>query len=88
MKLLKWFLPCLCVRTLVISEFFRLCVRSSVFSGIITYGIGRLLPCHIYLIMLIQILLYPSVYLLLAKLLKMEELAIYTGIITKSFHRK
>ena len=60
----------------------------AVFSGIITYGIGRLMPCHIYLIMLIQILLYPSVYLLFAKLLKMEELAIYTGIITKSFHRK
>lgn len=58
------------------------------FTGVITYGIGQLLPCHLYLTMLLQLLIYPTVYIIFAKLLKMEELTIYTDIITKSIHRK
>jgi len=60
----------------------------AVFAGAVSFGIGRILPCHPYLIMIIQLLIYPTVYLLIAKLLKMEELEIYTDIITKSIHRK
>ena len=56
--------------------------------GSLTYAIGRILPCHIYLTMLIQIILYAGLYLLIAKWLKMEELNTYLGIFAKIIHRK
>jgi O-antigen/teichoic acid export membrane protein len=56
--------------------------------GALTYALGLTLPCHIYLTMLIQIILYLGLYILLAKLLKMEELNTYLGIFAKVIHRK
>jgi O-antigen/teichoic acid export membrane protein len=56
--------------------------------GSLTYALGRILPCHIYLTMLIQIILYAGLYLLIAKWLKMEELNTYLGIFAKIIHRK
>ncbi len=56
--------------------------------GSLTYALGRILPCHIYLTMLIQIILYTGLYLLIAKWLKMEELNTYLGIFAKIIHRK
>ena len=56
--------------------------------GALTYALGLILPCHIYLTMLIQIILYFGLYILLAKLLKMEELNTYLGIFAKVIHRK
>ena len=56
--------------------------------GALTYAFGRILPCHIYLTMLIQIILYLALYILMAKLLKMEELDTYLGVFDKIIHRK
>jgi len=56
--------------------------------GALTYGLGLILHCHIYLTMLIQIILYIGLYVLIAKLLKMEELNTYLGIFAKIIHRK
>ena len=56
--------------------------------GALTYVLGLILPCHIYLTMLIQIVLYLGLYILIAKLLKMEELNTYLAIFAKIIHRK
>ena len=56
--------------------------------GAMTYVLGLILPCHIYLTMLIQIVLYLGFYILIAKLLKMEELNTYLAILAKIIHRK
>ena len=64
------------------------CLFIALLSGVLAYGLGRLLPLHIYVIMLIQILVYAALYLLLAKLLKIEGLQTYTEIITNRLHRK
>ena len=56
--------------------------------GALTYALGLILPCHIYLNMLIQIVIYLSLYILISKLLKMEELSTYLGIFAKVIHRK
>ncbi len=56
--------------------------------GALTYVLGFILPCHIYLTMLIQIVLYLGLYILIAKLLKMEELNTYLAIFAKIIHRK
>jgi O-antigen/teichoic acid export membrane protein len=60
----------------------------AVIVGALTYGLGLILPCHIYLTMLLQIILYIGLYILIAKLLKMEELNTYLGIFAKIIHRK
>lgn len=64
------------------------CLVIALVSGALTYAIGQMLHCHIYITMLIQIVIYLVFYLLMAKLLKMEELSTYLGIISKIIHRK
>lgn len=64
------------------------CLILALLTGVLTYALGRLLPFHSYLTMLLQIIVYPTLYLLTAKLLKMEELNTYMGIVTNIIHRK
>lgn len=64
------------------------CFLLAAIVGAVTYGIGTLLPGHPSLVMLIQILMYASLYLLIAKALKMEEFQTYYDIVTNMFHRK
>lgn len=64
------------------------CLLLAVAVGILIYGLGRLLPCHPYLTMLIQIILYTSLYVAFAKILKMDELATYVSVFTNLIHRK
>lgn len=65
-----------------------LCLLLAVVVGVLTYGLGLLLPCHPYLTMLIQIIFYTCLYIVLAKTLKMDELATYMNIFTNLIHRK
>ncbi len=60
----------------------------AVFVGAITYGLGLVLHCHIYLLMLIQLCVYATLYLLSAKLLKMEGFDTYFAVLTKLLLRK
>ena len=64
------------------------CLILALFTGVVTYLLGLILPINIYLIMLIQIVVYIILYLVLAKLLKMEELNTYMGIVANIIHRK
>ncbi|MBR4912934.1 MAG: lipopolysaccharide biosynthesis protein [Bacteroidales bacterium] len=64
------------------------CLLLALFIGALTYGLGLLLHCHPYLIMLLQIILYLGLYVAVAKILKMEELDTYVGIISNIVHRK
>lgn len=64
------------------------CLALAIFSGALTYILGTILPYHVYLTMLIQIIVFVSLYLLTAKLLKMEELATYLGVFSAIIHRK
>lgn len=64
------------------------CLILALLSGAMTYALGLLLPLHSYLTMLLQIIVYPTLYLSTAKLLKMEELNTYLGIVTNIIHRK
>ena len=65
-----------------------LCLLLALVIGALTYGLGLLLHCHPYLIMLLQIILYLGLYVAVAKMLKMEELDTYVGIISNIVHRK
>jgi hypothetical protein len=58
------------------------------FTGALTYGVGLLFSFHPVLIMLIQIAIYLSLYILIAKILKMEELDTYFSTLTNIIHRK
>lgn len=64
------------------------CLLASLVTGALIYGLGLVLPCHPYLTMTIQITLYVILYLLAAKLLKMEELDTYSSILSNILHRK
>ena len=64
------------------------CLLAALVAGAITYALRNLLPIHIYIIMLIQIIVYALVYILLAKLLKIEGLQTYITTLSKLFHRK
>ena len=64
------------------------CLFIALLAGALAYGLGRLLPLHIYIVMLIQILVYAALYLLLAKLLKIDGLQTYTDIIINRLHRR
>jgi O-antigen/teichoic acid export membrane protein len=64
------------------------CLLIAVVTGVLTYGFGLLLHCHPYLTMLFQIILYVGLYISIAKILKINELDIYLGIITNIVHRK
>lgn len=64
------------------------CLLIAVVTGVLTYGFGLLLHCHPYLTMLFQIILYVGLYISIAKILKINELDIYFGIITNIVHRK
>ena len=63
------------------------CFLLALVTGALTYGFGLLLHGHPYFIMLIQIILYLALYAVIAKILKMEELDTYFGIITNIVHR-
>ena len=65
-----------------------ICLILALLTGVVTYLLGLILPINIYLIMLIQIIVYIILYLVLAKLLKMEELNTYMGIVANILHRK
>jgi len=65
-----------------------MCLLIAVVTGALTYGFGLLLSFHPVLIMLIQIALYLCLYVLFAKILKMEELDTYFSTITNIIHRK
>lgn len=65
-----------------------LCLLAAMVTGILVYGLGMALPCHPYLTMLIQITFYILLYLLIAKLLKIDELATYTSVLTNIIHQK
>jgi O-antigen/teichoic acid export membrane protein len=65
-----------------------ICLFLALLTGALIYGLGLLLHCHPYLIMLLQIALYIGLYILIAKILKMEELDTYFGIISNIIHRK
>jgi O-antigen/teichoic acid export membrane protein len=65
-----------------------ICLLAALVTGALIYGLGLVLPFHPYLIMLIQIILYVTFYLLIAKLLKIDELATYSSILTNIIHRK
>lgn len=64
------------------------CLILAIITGVLTYLLGLILPINIYIIMIIQIVVYLSIYILTAKLLKMEELDTFFGIVTKLVHRK
>lgn len=64
------------------------CLLTALVAGAITYALKSLLPLHIYIVMLIQIFVYAIVYILLAKLLKIEGLQTYVTTLSKMFHRK
>jgi len=64
------------------------CFLVAAVAGALTYGLGMLLPIHIYMVMLIQIIVYIALYLLLAKLLKIEGLQTYTDVFTKMINRR
>ena len=64
------------------------CLLIAVVTGALTYGFGLLLHCHPYLTMLFQIILYVGLYISIAKILKINELNVYLGIITNIVHRK
>ncbi len=64
------------------------CLFIAALAGVLTFCLGQILPIHPYLIMLIQIIVYAALYLLLAKLLRIEGLQTYTEILTNMLHRK
>lgn len=64
------------------------CLMLALVTGALTYGIGLILPCHPYLIMLIQIIFYVCLYVGIAKILKVEELKTFISIFTNIIHRK
>ena len=64
------------------------CFIVAALAGALTYGLGSVLHIHLYLVMLVQIIVYAVLYLLLAKLLKIEGLQTYTDIVTNLIHRK
>jgi len=64
------------------------CLLAAATAGALTYLLGRVLPLNMYVVMLIQIVVYALLYLLLAKLLKIEGLQTYTDILTNLLHRK
>ena len=64
------------------------CLILALLTGVLTYLLGLILPINIYLIMIIQVVVYLIIYLLTAKLLKMEELNTYVGIVSNIIHRK
>jgi len=64
------------------------CLMLALVTGALTYGIGLILPCHPYLIMLIQIIFYLCLYVGIAKILKVEELKTFISIFTNIIHRK
>ena len=64
------------------------CLLVAVVAGALTYGLGLLLPIEMHLAMLIQIIVYTVLYLLLAKLLKIEGLQTYSDVLTKIIHRR
>lgn len=64
------------------------CLLAAATAGVLAYILGRVLPLNMYVVMLIQIVVYAVLYLLLAKLLKIEGLQTYTDILTNLLHRK
>jgi O-antigen/teichoic acid export membrane protein len=64
------------------------CLLAAATAGVLAYLLGRVLPLNMYVVMLIQIVVYAVLYLLLAKLLKIEGLQTYTDILTNLLHRK
>ena len=64
------------------------CLLAAATAGVLTYLLGRVLPLNMYVVMLIQIVVYALLYLLFAKLLKIEGLQTYTDILTNLLHRK
>ena len=64
------------------------CLLAAATAGALAYLLGRVLPLNMYVVMLIQIVVYALLYLLLAKLLKIEGLQTYTDILTNLLHRK
>lgn len=64
------------------------CFLAAATAGALTYGLGQILSLNIYIVMLIQIIVYVLLYLLISKLLKIEGLQTYTDILTNLLHRK
>lgn len=64
------------------------CLLAAATAGVLAYLLGRVLLLNMYVVMLIQIVVYAVLYLLLAKLLKIEGLQTYTDILTNLLHRK
>ena len=52
------------------------------------YGVGRLLPLHPYVTMLVQMLLYAGLYLLVSQWLKPEGYTISREIIRKKLLKR
>lgn len=65
-----------------------MCLLIALLAGGATYCIGNLLPCHPFLTMFLQIIIYTIFYLGISKLLKIGELQTYMEILAKLFHRK
>ena len=63
------------------------CYLLSLIIGAAVYFSCTLLPIHMYLIMLIQIILYTGIYLLISKCLHMEGYSTYKTIIMERFHK-
>ena len=60
----------------------------AIFLAALIYGIKYLIPCHLYLVMALQIFLYILLYLGITKLLKFEAFDVYYDVLKKRLKGK
>jgi len=59
----------------------------AIFAGLLIYILGRILPIHQYLVMIVQIVAYVGVYLFFSILLKLEGFSTYKDVVKQIIPR-